>query len=50
MTRSSHEHQDKILGQRFSTGKNILGEQKTASIIDLICTVCNQKTIRYEKL
>ncbi|MCK9371083.1 hypothetical protein M0R04_14320 [Candidatus Dojkabacteria bacterium] len=42
-----HTHQDKIVGERFSTGENLLGEVKTAQMLDLICDICGQKTVKY---
>lgn len=47
---SGHVHEDKIVGYRQSTGKNLFGEEKTANMVDLICTICNQKTVKYERM
>lgn len=38
-----HKHQDKVLRERVSTGKNLLGERKTALVQDLICEICGNK-------
>lgn len=42
-----HTHQDKVVGERLSVEKNLLGEIKTAKMLDIICELCQQKTVKY---
>jgi hypothetical protein len=45
VNKPSHPHEDKIKGDRFSMGPNLLGEIKTAHVQDIECSACGNKHI-----
>lgn len=48
MNTKGHVHTDEVVKHRQSTGKNLLGQVVTANIVDLVCSSCDQKTVKYE--
>lgn len=45
----AHKHIYKVTGEYLSTGKNLLGQMKTAKMENIVCTDCNEENVRLKK-